>query len=108
MAPTLSVVARYVADVVNRCAEAGGTNHRAIGTRQAALSDLIPARMLEILVKNVLDAGGVNASHLAGCCLSDCRFHLIDVFLAGGEDLYLGQHSGATIASGLNQKPMSL
>src|ERR1039457_5234963 len=65
-APTLRAISGHVTHVFHRAAEARGANHGAVGAAQAPISDLVPARMIEIPVEQILHAGGVNAARLMG------------------------------------------
>ena len=66
---TAGFVAREVAPVLHRGAEAGGAGQRAVAARQAASGDVVPARVLEVPVQQLLDAVGVHrAAHAARRC----------------------------------------
>ena len=52
-------------DVLDRRAEAGRADHRAVAAGQAAIGDVVPARVLEVAVEQLADAGDVQlAAHL--------------------------------------------
>ena len=46
-APTLGMIAGHVTDIFHSRAEAGRADHGAVGASQAALSDVVPARMVK-------------------------------------------------------------
>ena len=57
-----ALLAGEVARVLDRRAEAGRADHRAVAAGEAALGDVVPARMLEIGEEQVVDAVGVASS----------------------------------------------
>ena len=63
--PALGVIAVKVGHIFDGRAETGGTDHRAIGTAQAAGRHVIPPRMLLIALQKLLDAEGIHCpAHL--------------------------------------------
>jgi hypothetical protein len=62
--PPLGMSASHIAHVLDGCAEAGRTHHRAVGAGKAPSGNLLPARMLEILKQEVPDSGGVHSPGL--------------------------------------------
>ena len=50
---------RQIGRIADRAAEAGGANHRAIAARQAAAGHVVPFRILDALIEQLLHAGGV-------------------------------------------------
>ena len=61
--PTLRVLAGQVGDVLDRGAEARGTDHRAVGAGQAAAGDVVPAR--RFLMESGISARRSIGRHLA-------------------------------------------
>src|SRR4030042_678222 len=83
LAPAFGVLARQVCDIFHGRAEAGGTDHRAVAAGQAALGDVVPARVLIVAVEQLFDALRVyGAAHLAGS-LGDDAYGL-RLFLTAG------------------------
>jgi len=80
--PVLGMVPGHVAHVFHGRAEAGGTNHRAIGARQAAPGDLVPVRVLKVVVEELFDSCGINASHLLAGGGLQRRLHFPKIFLS--------------------------
>ena len=79
-APALGVRAGHIANILHGRAEAGRTDHGAIGASEATLGDVVPAGMIEVGVEQVSNAGRVHAAlDLGGgalyrgfCFLTDC------------------------------------
>jgi hypothetical protein len=88
-----------VTDIFHRCAEAGWANHCAIGASQAALSDIVPARMVKALVEKILDPVGVDAPRLLVRGLLNPDFRLLKIFFAGWRHFYLSQYLGPVVTS---------
>src|SRR5208337_2295561 len=51
--PALGVRTADIADILDRGAEAGGTDHGAIGAGQATVGDVLPARMIEVVIEQI-------------------------------------------------------
>src|SRR5271157_3040726 len=97
-APTLGVVTGYVAHIFHGCTEARRADHGAIGAGQAACGNVIPARMLEVLVEKLFDSCGVDAAHLLACrCYG--RVCFLRILFSGRSHLQFGEHLGATITA---------
>ena len=72
LAPSLSMLAGEIRNILDRRTEAGRADHRAIGTSQTTGRDVIPSRMLVIAVEQFFDVSGVHdAPHLLGGTLHD-------------------------------------
>jgi hypothetical protein len=54
--PALGMIARNIGNILNRRAETGGTNHRTICASQTTFRNLIPARVFEIVQKQLWQA----------------------------------------------------
>src|SRR3954463_6889103 len=67
LAHALGLRAREVGRVLDRCAEARRADHRAVAAGEAAVGDLVPAGVLEVALKQLLDAHRVErAAHRGG------------------------------------------
>jgi hypothetical protein len=88
-----------VTDIFHRSAEAGRADHCAIGACQAALSNIVPARMFKALVEKILDPVGVDAPRLLVRGFPNPDLHLLKVFFAGGRYFDLSQYLGPVLTS---------
>src|ERR1019366_3261765 len=61
-APALGVRAGDIANILHGGAEAGRTDHGAVGASEATLGDVVPAGMIEVGVEQVPNAGRVHAA----------------------------------------------
>ena len=78
LARPLGLLAGEVARVLDRVAEAGRADEGAVAAGEAALGDLVPARVLHVPVEQLLDPVGVElAAHLGGALLGDRRRGLL-------------------------------
>jgi hypothetical protein len=62
--PSFGVISGHVGHIIDRRAEAGWANHCAVGTCQTTLGDVVPPRVLEILIQQFLNPIGVKPSDL--------------------------------------------
>ncbi len=106
--PTLGVIPGYVTDVFYRGAEACGADHGAVGASQAALTDVIPAGMLKVLVEKIFDPVGVDAPRLLVRSFANPGFHLLNILFADWRYFHLRQYLGPAVAAGLHKKAVSL
>src|SRR5208283_196898 len=105
--PAFRVVAGHIAGVFHRGAEASGTNHGAIGASQAAGSDVVPARMVEILMQQLLDPGVVDAANLLAGGFLHAGFRFLQVRVRDRGSLHFVQYLGAALASRPHQEAMA-
>ena len=74
-ADSLAALAVEIGDIFDRVAETGRADHRAVGARQAAVGDVVPAGMLEVIVKQLGQVGRVEPSRdlALGVADNSCR-----------------------------------
>ena len=104
--PPLRLAAGEVGLVLDGRAEAGRADERAVAAREAAVCDVVPARMLEVAREQVAEVEGLHrAAHLVG----GGRNRLLRGLEVGrdrraaGE---LGEHLGTAVAAGLDEEPV--
>ena len=91
-APAFRMVASQIRDLFDRAAEAGGTNHRAVRTRETARGNIFPTRMFHVTVKQFFDAGRVHGS-------SHLRDRAIDHPLGGIDIVIVAGRNGSSAAT---------
>ena len=106
LAHPLGLLPGEVAHVLDRVAEAGRADEGAVAAGQAALGDLVPARVLHVPVEQLLDPVGVElAAHLGRALLGDRgRGGLVGLLRLLGADL--GQHLLPALRARLDQEAM--
>src|SRR5450631_742700 len=105
-APALGMRAGDIADIVHDGAEAGRTDHSAVGASEATLGDVVPAGMIEVGVEQVSNAGGVHTPlNLRGGAL-DCGFRFLTHRFGCHGWGQFRQHLSARVATGLDYKFM--
>ena len=96
----------YVTHVLYRGTEAGWAYHRTVGASEASRGDIVPARVLEILVKEIFDAGVVDVAHLLPRRCFDYRFRLPKVLFRSWGSLQFGKQLRPTLASYVYKEEM--
>src|SRR3569833_932070 len=98
----LGAGARKIAVVLDRGAEAGRADHGAVAAAQAALGDLVPARMLQIALQQLLQPLGFHpATHLADGAYG-CRGRSVEVCGRGRAMRNARQHGDTDHTAHLN------
>ena len=107
-APALRMFAGQVGDVFYVCAETGGADHGAIGAAQAPRSDVVPAPMLVVVVKEVLDVGRIQrTAHLRGGLGADgLGGSLFVLTRLGGR--HIAEQVGAALAADLHNEVVAV
>src|SRR5579864_216662 len=82
-APALGLMTGHVGYVLYRGAKTGGTDHGAVGARQAASGDVVPAWVVEVLVQQLFDSDSIDASHLLASRTVHCSFCLMQICTGG-------------------------
>ncbi len=94
-------------DIFDCGAEAGRTNHRAVATGETAVSDVVPAGMIEVAPQQFRDlaCGRHHAAHLRDgfCRNGGGGFHIT---LRGFAMRQLSEHGASHVAASVDDKPM--